>query len=163
MIKTPSDKTFAAKLAAFMLNGIDIDYVIKCKKQGGFDANREEVLGLLPFVHMNITRASFEKILTRANGDMHKAMSHICKVKKFDKVLEKVDFKCYQQTGKAIHVLIERIADTIEVSYNSRLAGKKHARELAAHMRWQVKNNIIPESSIAWCKGLKSASKVEPQ
>jgi DNA polymerase III delta prime subunit len=156
------EKTFAAKLAAFMLNGLSYEYVIKCKKQGGFDASSQEVLGLLPFVHMNITKGHFTQILYKANGDMHKAMALICKAKKFDQVLKKVDFKCGQQTGKAIEVLIERIVDTIEVAYNTRRSGKKHARELAAHMRWQVKNNIIPESSIAWCEGLKSASKVEP-
>jgi hypothetical protein len=157
-----TEKTFAAKLAAFMLNGLDYNYVLKCKKEGGFDASSQEVLGMLPFAHMNISKSGFTKILTANNGNMLKAMSQLCKAKNFDKVLQKVDFKCQAQSSKAVEILIERIVDSIESAYETRRNGKKHARELAAHMRWQAKNKIIPESSIKWCEGIRSAGKVQP-
>ena len=158
-----SDKSFAAKLGAFMLNGLDKAYVIKCFKQGGFDKSSDEVLGLLPFLHMNITKGQFSHILRSSNGNLQKATRTACNAKKLNNVLKKVHFNCNDQSDKAVSVLVERIIDTIETGYNSRISGKKHVSELAANMRWQEKNNIIPSSSIEWCEGVKSASNVEPR
>ena len=157
-----SEKSFAAKLGAFMLNGLDKDYVIKCFKEGGFDKSSEEVLGLLPFLHMNVTKAQFAQILHTSNGNLQKATRTACNQKKLNIVLKKVNFNCNDQSYKAVGVLVDRIVDTIETGYKARISGKKHVRELAAHMRWQEKNKIIPSSSIAWCEGVKSAAKVEP-
>jgi hypothetical protein len=145
-----------------MLNGIDTNRVIKCRKKGGFDNSAPEVLGLLPMLHMNIKKDSFYRVLRSCEGDMHKAMASLCNAKDLNTKLKGVDFNCDRQTHKAVDVLIERFVDTIEFTYNTRVAGKKHAAELAAHMRWQHKNGIIPESSIKWCEGMRSAPGVSP-
>jgi len=155
----PSDKTFAAKLAAFMLNAVD--HHIVCKEKGGFSDSATETVGLLPFLHMNISREDFSKLLNKSNGNMYRAMKSVCNKAGLNKKLASVEFNCDYQSSKAINVLVERIIDTIEFAYNTRVNGKRRARELATLMRLQQKKNIIPEASIAWCEGIKSTNTVQ--
>jgi hypothetical protein len=156
-----SDKTFSSKLAAFILN-TKTDKV-RCEKKGGFTDSSPEVLGVLPFLHLNITKKDFTKIMSSCEGNMHKATNIVCTKASLDKVLKSVDFNCNKQSKLAASMLLDRMIETIETGYESRKQGKTRAREMAAHMRWQCANKIIPASSIAWCKGMQSASKVAPK
>lgn len=153
-----SNHSFAAKLAAFMLNGVD--HHIRCKKEGGFSSSAQETIGLLPFLHLNITRKQFHDIVAESEGNMTRALKVVCNGAKLNSVLKSVNFNCDAQSKKASHVLAERIVDTIEVGYESRKNGKKRARELATLMRLQNKADIIPASSIKWAEGLRGSTEV---
>lgn len=66
MSRKQNNKSFAAKLAAFMLNGVD--HHIRCKKEGGFSSSAQETVGLLPFLHLNISREQFHDVVAASEG-----------------------------------------------------------------------------------------------
>jgi hypothetical protein len=158
--KTASKTTFAAKLAAFILNAVN--HTIRCKQQGGFSSSSTEVLGVLPLLHSNISKKDFSTVMHTSSTNIQDALQTICSSANLDMVLKKVDFKCIGQTSAAATVLVQRMIDTIETGYASRSNGKIRTQEVAAHMRWQQENDIIPASSVAWCKGVTSAKNVMP-
>ena len=129
----PKEVSFAAKLAAFMLNSVD--HEVRCRKQGGFDASSKEVLGILPFLHSNVSKKEFKDIMLSSDKGMKSTMKKVCKTKNLDKTLSKVGFKCEAQSETAIDILVNRFVDTIEFAYKTRKNGIERAREMASYMK----------------------------
>jgi hypothetical protein len=44
------------------------------------------------------------------------------------------------------------VIDSINDRYKLRKQGQKNLKKILGFMSWQVKNNIIPESSLEWSK-----------
>ena len=60
--------TFAAKLAAFVLEnhkGDKVEFAIK----GGFADDQKYIFGILPFLHLNITKDQFRQMLKKEGID----------------------------------------------------------------------------------------------
>lgn len=156
----PKEVSFSAKLAAFMLNSLD--HEVRCRKQGGFDSSSKEVLGLLPFLHSNVTKKEFKDIMLSSDKSMKSSMKKVCKEKKLDKSLVAVGFKCEAQSDMAVGILVSRFVDTIEFAYKTRKNGIERAREMATFMKWQHKHGIIPKESVEWCKEISAKRGLEP-
>ena len=104
---------------------------------------------------MNITENDFKKLMEdSAKND--KAYSRIlsdkCNSKKLDKKLEKVHFQCEKQLHSSIMALNLSVIDSINDRYKIRKQGQKNLKKILGLMSWQVKNDIIPKSSIEWSK-----------
>ena len=150
LAKTPS---FATKLGAFMLQGVKEE--IHFDKEKGFSNKHIGVYGVLPYLHMNISENDFKKLMEdSAKND--KAYSRIlsdkCNSKKLDKKLEKVQFQCEKQLHSSIMALNLSVIDSINDRYKIRKQGQKNLKKILGFMSWQVKNDIIPESSLEWSK-----------
>tara|TARA_B110001469_G_scaffold126055_1_gene142741 strand:+ start:138 stop:677 length:540 start_codon:yes stop_codon:yes gene_type:complete len=150
LAKKPS---FATKLGAFMLQGVKDE--IHFDKEKGFSNIHIGVYGVLPYLHMNITENDFKKLMEdSAKND--KAYSRIlsdkCNSKKLDKKLEKVKFQCEKQLHSSIMALNLSVIDSINDRYKIRKQGQKNLKKILGFMNWQVKNNIIPVSSLEWSK-----------
>ena len=152
--------SFSAKLAAFMLNGLTEN--VKCGPTLGFERFQQtEVLGLLPYLHLNITQEEYTDILKSTQPSMTKVLTKICKDKKLDTSLKAVGFKCSVHSKIGADVLINRMIDTINVGYSARLNGKKKAAQMAAFMKMQNKKGNIPAASVEWCSGISSDPKIK--
>lgn len=143
---------FAVKLAAFMLNQVD---VVRFTEKGGFDSRGKEILGLLPFVHMNICKEDFSKMIKSGDKVVADKVKKECMKCGLNEKLSKLGFKCSTQSNDATDVLMERFVDTIDKAYNTRANGKKMMRKVATCMKWQAERGIIPKSSVEWCKSIK--------
>jgi hypothetical protein len=147
--------SFAAKLAAFFLNNVNHDIV--WSPDGGFSGSCKEVSGLLPFLHMNVTEDDFIDIISASNSTFNSILNMKCAYAQIEsKLNSNLNFKCAPQSKNAADVLVQRIIETINTGYKERKNGKDKARQVATYMKWQCKNNKIPNSSIEWCKGIKS-------
>jgi len=150
LAKKPS---FSAKLGAFMLQGVKDE--IHFDKERGFSNKHIGIYGVLPYLHMNISENDFKKLMEdSAKND--KAYSRIlsdkCNSKKLDKKLEKVQFQCEKQLHSSIMALNLSVLDSINDRYKIRKQGQKNLKKILGFMNWQVKNNIIPESSLEWSR-----------
>jgi hypothetical protein len=147
--KKPS---FAAKLGAFMLQGIKDE--IHFDKKNGFSDKHMSVYGVLPYLHMNITEKEFRQLMVdSAKNDKayNRILSEKCNSKKLNKKLEKVKFHCEKQIHSSIMSLNLSVIDSINNRYKIRKQGQKNLKTILGFMKWQVDNNIIPKSSIEWC------------
>lgn len=152
--------SFSAKLAAFMLNGLTED--VKCGPTLGFERfNQTEVLGLLPYLHLNIDEEHYAELIKSAQSKMTTVLTNICNEKKLNISLKTVGFKCNLHSKYATEALVVRMIDTINTGYNARTNGKKRAKQVATFMRMQVKKSNIPSVSIEWCNGITSDSKIK--
>lgn len=146
--------TFAAKLAAFYLNALKLNNV-NWDPKTGFAATHKEVLGILPLLHMNITKTEFVDIVRSSETNFSTILKIMCSMKNVENNLSKdLGFKCSSQSDVAADILVQRMIETIETGYNERKQGQKLAKDMAEKMMWQYANGIIPESSIKWTKGL---------
>jgi hypothetical protein len=150
--------TFAAKLCAFFLNDPAIKD-IKWTSTGGF--TQPSVTGVLPFLHMNITRDAYIKILNSTFDQLNSTTLSACNESKLDKTLESLGFFCKDQSDNATKTLIKRMIDTIDSGYHERSHGKEMTKQMATRMIWQSRNSndggksrIIPAESVLWCTGV---------
>jgi hypothetical protein len=144
--------TFAAKLGAFLLEGSKGQ--IQFSDRGGFSSKVPEVFGALPYLHMNISEAAFRKGLNESNKQRTGSLSKVCKAKKLERKLSKVNFSCVKQPQQGVKALDNGLVDSINNRWNIRRNGQKCVREVLKYQRYQVDKGIIPPSSIAWGVGL---------
>jgi hypothetical protein len=152
--------SFTAKFAAFMLNGMKAN--VKCGPELGFERfNQTEVLGLLPFLHLNLNEKEYKELMLSTKDNMTNVLLKICNDRNLDSNLSTVGFKCSVHGAMGTEALIDRMIDTIKTGYEARINGKKKASQVAAFMRMQNKNNKnIPDNSIKWCKGIPIDSSI---
>ena len=150
--KFRGNPTFAAKLGAFMLESVKGN--ITFSKTGGFSNKHPQVYGVLPYLHMNIKDSSLRKSLNLTKSIRHKELTKLCKSKKLDKTLHKVNFNCNTQPANGVLSVNNSIMDSINNRWGIRRNGRKRLREILKAQKWQVKQGIIPAKSLEWAKGL---------
>ena len=146
-LKSPS---FAAKLGAFILEGVSSKEKIVWSKDKGFTSKHPQIFGVLPFLHLNISEKQLISMLSDSHGNHLKTLSDLCNGKKLNEVLNKVNFSCKNQSSKGISSFENSIIDSINNRWKMRSNGRKHLASLEKFMRQQVELNIIPNSSIQW-------------
>ena len=144
--------SFAAKLGAFLLEGSKGK--IQFSFNGGFSAKVPEVFGVLPYLHMNISEASFRKNLADNKNNSVNSLSKLCKSKNLEKRLSAVKFNCQKQPEQGVNSLNKAIVDSINNKWNTRNNGRKYLREVLKIQKTQVKKGIIPAASVVWGQGL---------
>ena len=142
--------TFAAKLAAFILQAVPQSEKIVWSKEKGFTSKHRQVFGVLPFLHLNVKENQFRALLRRSHGNHVKTLEGLCNGARLNKVLHKVNFSCKNQSDKGILSFEEAIIDSINNRWNMRRNGRKHLATLEFYMRKQVKLDIIKPSSVVW-------------
>lgn len=152
--------TFAAKLAAFMLNAQKTK--VKCYKTAGFQRSSDFIKGIIPLLHMNVTKSDFKKVMMGATDNVAANMTSVCKQKGLEKFLSFENFSCKTQCGFSAKILIDRFIDTVEFAYSDRKMGQQRVHELASYMQWQHENGIIPKESVKWCKNIKPINGLTP-
>tara|TARA_B100001142_G_C13892179_1_gene484379 strand:- start:52 stop:570 length:519 start_codon:yes stop_codon:yes gene_type:complete len=150
--KFRGNPTFAAKLGAFMLESVKSKILFSTN--GGFSNKHPQVYGVLPYLHMNIKDSSFRNTLKLTKSVRHKELTKLCKSKKLDKTLNKVNFNCNTQPGNGIQSVNNSIMDSINNRWGIRHNGRKRLREILKAQKWQMKQGIIPAKSLEWAKGL---------
>ena len=151
-VKLPKNPSFAAKLAAFMLEGVHDEIFIS--KTGGFSGKHHQVFGVLPFLHMNITEKQFMDLINSNHGVLGSNLTKLCNKKSLNKSLKKVKFNCQKQSNSGIVALNMAIIDSINNRYNMRKNGKRRTEEILSIQHWQHHNNNeqIPKKSLDWGK-----------
>lgn len=148
--ETPS---FAAKLAAFILEGLGEE---EPNIGHGDDQMQPKVKGALPYLHMNIQEEDVVNKFKETEQMRIDGLAKLCNDKyDLDKKLEKVGFKCQDQSSAGVISINESIVDSINNRWGIREHGQRHVRTLAKMMKDQVANNQIPDSSIKWAEGLE--------
>jgi hypothetical protein len=150
--RTLRGPSFAAKLGAFLLEGAKGK--VQFTEKGGFSAAVPEVFGVLPYLHLNMSEASFRKNLSDNHSNRVNSLSKVCKSKNLEKRLSKVNFNCRRTVTRSIEALDQAVVDSINNSWNIRNNGRKYLLEVLKNQRYQVKKGIIPASSVAWGLGL---------
>ena len=141
--------SFAAKLAAFILEGLKTD-----PRLNGNDSNMQsEVSGAIPYLHMNISEKDVVGKFKDTLKSRVKGLSKICKKKKLEKSLKDVKFNCKRQSTNGVVSINKSIVDSINNRWNIRQNGRKHLKIIAEYMVEQVKNKQIPKASLNWCNG----------
>ena len=149
-VKNSRRPTFAAKLGAFILQGLSTNTTVKWSVKGGFSNTQPQVTGVLPFLHLNLKEAQFRALLRGSHGNHVKTLTSLCNSKNLNKVLHKVSFNCKRQSNNGIGGLEEALVASINNSWNMRSNGRKHLATLERHMRKQVELTIIKPSSVVW-------------
>ena len=149
-VKFGKNPTFAAKLGAFLLQGLKDPVIFS--ETGGFSSKQPQVSGSLPYFHMNITEKQFRDMLKNAKKVNSESLSKVCNKCNLNKVLSSVGFNCDSQSNNAIASLQQGLVDSINNRWSIRKNGQKRLKEVLEKMTWQYHNDIIPKSSIAWGK-----------
>ena len=151
--KGKESPSFAAKLAAFILEGLGNAKPIIGK---GDDKMQPQLKGALPYLHMNITEQNVRNKFKETEQMRIKGLSQICNDKnhRLDTKLKKVGFNCHQQSTAGVLSINQSIIDSINNRWSIRHHGQRHVRTLARMMTKQNKAGEIPDSSLAWTKGL---------
>ena len=150
--------TFAAKLGAFLLEGmkesVDFDYKDESK---AFSGKQAEVSGTLPFLHMNISEDEYRKILQGSREQIKSGIATVCKSKGLDTKLAKVGFQCERQSENGNKSLEQGIIDSINNRWNIRGTGREHLAKISRAMKAQVTKGIIPKESVEWANGFSQS------
>jgi hypothetical protein len=147
--------SFAAKLAAFILEGLKND-----PKLNGNDTNMQsEVSGAIPYLHMNISEKDVVSKFKDTQKNRVKGLTKICKKKKLETSLRDVKFNCKRQSTNGVVSINKSIVDSINNRWNIRKNGRKHLRKIAKYMVEQLKSGKIPKASLDWCNGGADISK----
>ena len=151
-VKLPKNPSFAAKLGAFLLEGVR-DEVFFSKKTG-FSGKHHQVFGVLPFLHMNIKESEFKAMLDKDVNLLGKVLGGMCNSKKLNQSLKKVNFKCNKQSTSAVVALNMGIMDSINNRYHIRKNGIKKLEQILSIQTWQHHQNgaQIPNKSLHWGK-----------
>ena len=146
--------SFAALLGAFMLENLDESVIFSEKT--GFSKKQPLVSGVLPYLHMNITEKQFREQLSITENIRTNKLAKICNNKKnnLNKKLSKVGFNCNRQSKNGVLSVNEAIINSIKNRWKFRKNGQIKLKEIMKSMKWQVKNEIIPTSSIKWCDNI---------
>ena len=152
--KSKSKHSFATLLGAFMLENLNQTVVFS--KKTGFSNKQTLVSGILPYLHMNITEKQFREQLNITNDVRKQNLTKICNNKKnnLNKKLVKVGFNCNRQSKNGILSVNESIINSIKNRWELRKNGQMKLKQIMESMKWQVSNDIIPKTSINWCKNL---------
>ena len=153
LIKQGKKVTFAAKLAAFVLENHK-GKEVKFAKNGGFDNDQDFIFGILPFLHLNIKKDEFSTLLAKGQNPLIQELTDLCsKSDAVEKIDDKVDFKCDAQSSTGIRDgLIESVIKNIDSPrrWASRRHGRTIAKEVAKNMNFQVDNKLISQASVEW-------------
>ena len=150
--KYSGNPSFAAKLAAFILESVNDK--INFSKSTGFSNKHHQVFGVLPYLHMNISEKEFRKQLKESEISRNSSLTRLCNKSKLNKKLSKVKFNCTKQSKSGVYSINESIIDSINNRWSIRKNGQKRLRTIMKAMEWQVKNKVIPASSLKWAANL---------
>ena len=154
--------SFAAKLAVFVLNAIPEGTEVQFSKTGGFSAKIPEVAGILPLLHMNVSKQQFATIMKSSEKSIERIIKKKCYSSKTEEKIDaSINFKCAKQSAFAANTLVDRFIETIESGYSSRRRGKKLMKEIAKYMKWQASVEKIPVSSTIWFKEIRGIENFE--
>jgi len=143
--------TFAAKLAAFILEGLNSKPVLN-----GNDADMQpEVSGSIPYLHMNIKKNDVVKKFKETQPKRISGLSAICKKKKLEQSLKSVNFNCKKQSTNGVVSINHSIVASINNRWDMRSNGRAHLKVIGEYMMGQVERGEIPKSSLNWCHGGK--------
>jgi hypothetical protein len=149
--------SFAAKLGAFICQSQPLKDVVG-DVNGFFErangkAVNQRTFGVLPFLHINISRDQFKKVMDSSGGNLVSSVEKICNSKNLNKTLKDVDFNCRKQSVKGVNDgLIAALMDSIEKDWNSNNNGKRVINKIQAVQLKQVALKKIPAASVAWCR-----------
>jgi hypothetical protein len=147
--------SFAAKLAAFILEGLHETPILD-----GNDANmQQEVSGAIPYLHMNIMESDVINKFKETEKMRINGLSKICGKKDLKTSLKSVNFKCKPQSKNGVISINKSIIDSINNRWNIRHNGRKHLKIICKYMIGQFKQGKIPKESLLWCNGGKDISK----
>ena len=149
-IKNSKKPSFAAKLGAFVLQGLNPNTRVKWSVDEGFSNTQPQVTGVLPFLHLNITEGQLKSLLNGSHNNHKKTLSGLCNNANLNTVLRKVKFNCQRQSNNGILGFEQAVIDSINNSWTMRSNGRKHLGTLEKHMRKQVELRIIPAKSVSW-------------
>jgi hypothetical protein len=149
-VKNTRKPTFAAKLAAFILEAVSPKDKIIWSREKGFTAKHQQVFGVLPFLHLNIKEHQFRDLLRNSHKNQVNTLADLCNAKHLDEVLHKVSFNCKNQSDKGILSFEEAIIDSINNRWGIRQNGRRHLAVLEKFMRKQVHLDIIKPASVLW-------------
>ena len=139
--------TFAAKLAAFILEGLNTRPVLD-----GNDAHmQDEVSGAIPYLHMNIKKNDVIKKFKETQPKRISGLSAICKKKGLEKSLKSVGFKCSTQSKNGVISINKSIIASINNRWGMRENGRAHLKVIGEYMMTQVERGEIPKKSLNWC------------
>lgn len=150
-----SKATFAAKLAAFICEDQNLNDVVGdvngfFLKHKGRKVNTH-VFGVLPFLHMNISKKQFMNLLNNSAGSMAKSVENMCNSGNLENKLEKVQFNCKHQSQVGNNALLQAICDSIENGWTKCKNGRKVLTKIQKVQLEQNRQGIIPASSVKWC------------
>jgi hypothetical protein len=150
----PANKaTFAAKLGAFVCQSQPLKDVVGdvngfFERAHGRSVN-QRTFGVLPFLHLNISRDQFKKVMTSNVG----AVEKLCNSKHLNKTLKAVDFNCHNQSVKGVNAgLVASLLNAIEHGWKANANGRRVLNKIQAVQVKQVANKKIPSASVAWCR-----------
>jgi hypothetical protein len=146
--------SFAAKLAAFILEGLGNAKPVIGK---GDNKMQSQLKGALPYLHMNITEQNVRNKFKETEQMRINGLSTLCNDKdhRLDTKLKDVKFNCKQQSTAGVMSINQSIVDSINNRWSIRHHGQRHVRTLAKMMTKQHKAGEIPASSLKWTKGLR--------
>ena len=111
------------------------------------------MFGVLPFLHLNISKAQFKAILDNSCESITNTVEGLCNKKKLDKTLKTVNFNCRKQSSAGRDALLKSVMESIENRWLMRKNGRAVLNKIEKVQREQVKKSIIPAASVAWCGG----------
>jgi hypothetical protein len=149
-VKNSRKPSFASKLGAFILQGLNTKTKVKWSVNDGFSNSQPQVTGILPFLHINVTEGNLRALLRGSNTNHVRTLTGLCNDKNLNSVLQNVKFNCNRQSNNGISGFEQAIIDSINNSWNMRSNGRKHLATIEKHMRKQVELKLIPVKSIAW-------------
>ena len=151
-VKLPKNPSFAAKLGAFLLEGVR-DEVFFSKKTG-FSGKHHQVFGVLPFLHMNIKEKEFKALLDKDVNLLGRVLGGMCNKQNLNKTLKGVNFDCDKQSKSAVVALNMGIMDSINNRYHIRKNGIKKLEQILSIQTWQFNKNYqqISHKSLNWGK-----------
>lgn len=151
--------SFAAKLGAFICENQALKNVVG--DVNGFEqkvkgrAVNQRVFGVLPFLHLNISRQQFSNLMMspKVNGSLVAAVEALCNSKNLNKTLKAVDFNCHKQSVVGVRDgLTAAIMESIENRWDMRTNGRKVLNQIQRVQVEQANKGKIPKASVAWCK-----------
>ena len=142
--------SFAAKLAAFILEGLKTP-----PKLDDDDSHLPpEVSGALPYLHMNIQESDVKDKFKETETQRVSGLETLCKTNKLEQTLVNVKFNCHNQSTNGVQSINNAIIDSINNRWAMRTNGRKHLDAIHVYMKKQLDAGIIDKSSLKWAKGL---------
>ena len=146
--------SFAAKLGAFILQGLGSNTSVQWSVENGFSNKQTQVSGVLPFLHLNVSENQLRALLKGSHGNHVRTLTSLCNAKDLNTRLRKVNFNCRKQSNNGITGLEDALISSINNSWNMRATGRRHLGTVAKLMRKQVDLGIIKPASVVWANGL---------
>jgi len=154
-----ANASFAAKLGAFICENQNLRDVVG--DVNGFEqrhngrAVNQRVFGVLPFLHLNITRKQFLGILNspKVNGSIVSAVETICNAQNLNSLLESVNFNCNAQSKVGVREgLTAAIMESIENRWGLRKNGRRVLNKIQAVQEKQYNKGkgVLKINSTKW-------------